>query len=187
MLTKWCHAPFKSFYIYIFLRLQSTSLFFLLHMCLAIPSIPLFYYFSSFSVSASLETQGQLGSYGGCPNSIQSKKDYQRLALFLHDPGNMSSLSKNFPTETQMTVGLMEAQEREACVDSFLPSPSQTTKYSWEFSRSVENNMIWVSKSDVILLDLWKLVVRYEFSHLVTTSGREFQFSPEFGGALLAQ
>ncbi|KAB2622280.1 receptor-like protein 2 [Pyrus ussuriensis x Pyrus communis] len=59
-----------------------------------------------------------------------------------------------------MTMGLTEAQEREACVDSFLPSPSQTTKYLWEFSRSVENNMIWVSKSDKILLDLWKPVVR---------------------------
>ncbi|KAB2621953.1 receptor-like protein 2 [Pyrus ussuriensis x Pyrus communis] len=58
-----------------------------------------------------------------------------------------------------MTVGLTKAQEREACVDSFLPSPSQTTKYSWEFSRSVENNVIWVSKSDEILLDLWKPVV----------------------------
>ncbi|KAB2624898.1 hypothetical protein D8674_016558 [Pyrus ussuriensis x Pyrus communis] len=86
-----------------------------------------------------------------------------------------------------MTVGLTEAQEREACVDSFLPSPSQTTKYSWEFSRFVENNVIWVSKSNEILLDLWKPVVKYEFSHLVTTSGRKFQFSPEFGGALLAQ
>ena len=70
--------------------------------------------------------------------------------------------------------------------DSFLPSPSQTTKYSWEFSRSVENNVIWVSKSDEILLDLWKPVVSYKFSHLVMTSGRKFQFSPEFGGALLA-
>ncbi|KAB2598980.1 receptor-like protein 2 [Pyrus ussuriensis x Pyrus communis] len=58
-----------------------------------------------------------------------------------------------------MTVGLTKAQEREVCVDSFLPSPSQTTKYSWEFSRSVENNVTWVSKSDEILLDFWKPVV----------------------------
>ncbi|KAM1152108.1 hypothetical protein EV1_034409 [Malus domestica] len=87
-----------------------------------------------------------------------------------------------------MTAGLMEAQEREACVDSFLPSPSQTTEYSWEFSRSVENDAIWVSKSNEILLDLWKPVVRYEFSYLVMTSGRcKFQFSPKFGGALLAR
>ncbi|KAB2623175.1 hypothetical protein D8674_025357 [Pyrus ussuriensis x Pyrus communis] len=28
-----------------------------------------------------------------------------------------------------MIVGLTEAQEREACVESFLPSPSQTTEY----------------------------------------------------------
>ncbi|KAB2596016.1 receptor-like protein 2 [Pyrus ussuriensis x Pyrus communis] len=56
-----------------------------------------------------------------------------------------------------MIVGLTKTQERKACVDSFLPSPSQTTKYSWD-SRSVENNVIWVSKSDEILLDLWKPV-----------------------------
>ncbi|KAB2612644.1 hypothetical protein D8674_034960 [Pyrus ussuriensis x Pyrus communis] len=87
-----------------------------------------------------------------------------------------------------MTVRLTEAQEREACVDSFLPSPSQTTKYSWEFSRSVENNTIWVSKFDEILLDLWKPVVRYEFSYLVTITSRcKFQFSPEFGRTLLAR
>ncbi|KAM2197661.1 hypothetical protein ACFX1Q_001032 [Malus domestica] len=87
-----------------------------------------------------------------------------------------------------MTAGLMEVQEKEACVESVLPSPSQTTEYSWEFSRSVENDAIWVSKPDEILLDLWKPVVRYEFSYLVTTTGRcKFQFSPEFSGALLVR
>ncbi|KAB2622602.1 hypothetical protein D8674_024784 [Pyrus ussuriensis x Pyrus communis] len=69
-----------------------------------------------------------------------------------------------------MTVGLMEAQEREACVESVLPSPSQTTEDSWESSRSVENNAIWVSKFDEILLDLWKPIVKYKFSHFVTTT-----------------
>ncbi|KAM1450135.1 hypothetical protein ACFX2I_037402 [Malus domestica] len=68
-----------------------------------------------------------------------------------------------------------------------LPSPSQTTEYSLEFSRSVKNDVIWVSKSDEILLDLWKPVVKYEFSHIVMTSGRcKFQFSPKFNGALQA-
>ncbi|KAM1219640.1 hypothetical protein ACFX2G_047684 [Malus domestica] len=87
-----------------------------------------------------------------------------------------------------MTAGLMEAQEREVCVDSFLLSASQTTENSWEFLRSVENDAIWVSKSNEILLDLWKPVVRYEFSYLVTTSGRcKFQFSPKFGRALLVR
>ncbi|XP_068329632.1 putative receptor like protein 25 [Pyrus communis] len=77
-----------------------------------------------------------------------------------------------------MTVGLTEAQEREACVDSFLPSPSQTTKYSWEFSRSVENNVIWVSKSDEILLDLWKSIVRYAgYALTLATKGLE-QYYP---------
>ena len=65
---------FTYIYIYIFSYVAVNIPFFLFHKCLAIPSIPLFYYFSSFSVSASLETQGQLGSYGGCPNSIQSKR-----------------------------------------------------------------------------------------------------------------
>ncbi|KAM2138557.1 hypothetical protein ACFX1Q_010596 [Malus domestica] len=87
-----------------------------------------------------------------------------------------------------MTVRLTKAQEREACVESVMPSPSQTTEDSWRSSRSIENDTIWVSKSNEILLDLWKPVVRYEFSYLVTTSGRwKFQFAPEFGGALLAQ
>ena len=73
-------------------------------------------------------------------------------------------------------------------MDSDLLSPSQTTEYSWEFSRSVEKDAIWVSKSNEILLDLWKPVVKYEFSYLVTTTGRcKFQFSLEFGGALLAR
>ena len=73
-------------------------------------------------------------------------------------------------------------------MESVLPSPSQTAEDSWESLRSIENNMIWVSKSDEILLDLWKPVVRYEFSYLVTTSGRwKFQFAPEFGRALLAR
>ncbi|KAM1702215.1 hypothetical protein ACFXTN_025377 [Malus domestica] len=86
-----------------------------------------------------------------------------------------------------MTAELMEVQEMEAFVESIMPSPSQTTEYSWEFSRSVKNNTIWVSKSDEILLDLWKSVVRYEFSYLVTTTSHcKFQFSPEYGGALLA-
>ncbi|KAB2596604.1 hypothetical protein D8674_032054 [Pyrus ussuriensis x Pyrus communis] len=65
-----------------------------------------------------------------------------------------------------MTAGLMEAQEREACVELVLPSPFQTTEDSWESSRSVENNMIWVFKFDEILLDLWKPIIKYEFSHL---------------------
>nr|XP_028959436.1 G-type lectin S-receptor-like serine/threonine-protein kinase At1g61390 [Malus domestica] len=69
-----------------------------------------------------------------------------------------------------MTVRLTKAQEREACVESVMPSPSQTTEDSWRSSRSIENDTIWVSKSNEILLDLWKPVVRYEFSYLVTTS-----------------
>ncbi|KAM1935689.1 hypothetical protein ACFX15_019707 [Malus domestica] len=86
-----------------------------------------------------------------------------------------------------MTVRLTKAQEREACVESVMPSPSQTTEDLWRSSRSIENDMIWVSKSNEILLDLWKPVVRYEFSYLVTTSGRyKFQFAPKFGGTLLA-
>ncbi|KAM1014660.1 hypothetical protein ACFX2C_044619 [Malus domestica] len=86
-----------------------------------------------------------------------------------------------------MIAELMEVQEREAYVESVMPSPSQTTEYSLEFSRSVENNTIWVSKSDKILLNLWKPVVRYEFSYLMMTIGRcKFQFSPKFGRALLA-
>ncbi|KAM0974993.1 hypothetical protein ACFX2C_018088 [Malus domestica] len=100
----------------------------------------------------------------------------------------MASRSKNLHKKTKMTARLMEAQEREAYVDSFLSSPSQTIKYSWEFSRSVENDVIWVSKSNEILLDLWKTIVKYKFSHLMTTSGRcKFQFAPEFGGVLQAR
>ncbi|KAM2971415.1 hypothetical protein FF2_018232 [Malus domestica] len=87
-----------------------------------------------------------------------------------------------------MIVRLMEVQERKAYLESVLPSPSQTTEYSWEFSRSVKNDAIWVSKFDEILLNLCKPVVKYEFSHLVTTSGHcKFQFSLEFGRALKAQ
>ncbi|RXI00793.1 hypothetical protein DVH24_001027 [Malus domestica] len=87
-----------------------------------------------------------------------------------------------------MTVRLTNAQEREVCVESVMPSPSQTTEDSWRSSRSIENDTIWVSKSDEILLDLWKPVARYEFSYRVTTSGHcKFQFAPEFGGALLAR
>ena len=72
-------------------------------------------------------------------------------------------------------------------MDSVLPSPSQTTEDSWKSSRFIENDVIWVSKFDEILLDLWKPVVKYELSHHVTTTGRcKFQFSSEFGGALLA-
>ncbi|KAB2613323.1 hypothetical protein D8674_035639 [Pyrus ussuriensis x Pyrus communis] len=69
-----------------------------------------------------------------------------------------------------MTAGLMEAQEMQVYMESVLPSSSQTTKDSWESSRSIENNTIWVSKFDEILLDLWKPVVKYEFSHLLTTT-----------------
>ncbi|XP_048422303.1 ethylene-responsive transcription factor ERF094-like [Pyrus x bretschneideri] len=57
-----------------------------------------------------------------------------------------------------MIAKLMEVQERETCVESVLPSPFQTTEYSWEFSKSVENDVIWVFKSDEILLDLCKPV-----------------------------
>ncbi|TQE14030.1 hypothetical protein C1H46_000324 [Malus baccata] len=87
-----------------------------------------------------------------------------------------------------MTEGLMEVQERETYVEAVLPSPSQTTEDSWRSSRSIENDVIWVSKSDEILLDLWKPVVRYEFSYLVMTSSCcKFQFAPKFGGTLLEQ
>ena len=53
---------------------------------------------------------------------------YQRLALFLHGQENMASRIKNFLIGTYMTAELMEVQEREACVELVLPSPSQTTR-----------------------------------------------------------
>ena len=77
--------------------LQSTSLFFFFTCALS-------FYQSPFSIlpSLSLPVSKRRASWVVMEVAqIQfNPKGYKRLALFLHDPGNMSSLSKNFLTET---------------------------------------------------------------------------------------